>query len=625
MDDNFNERIFNEFTNDISTRLEKDGKSSKIKISDLENAINDMLNDETSLKKYNRRNIVKYSRFIKDEVNKTEFDINYLKSRYKKITDFNKVKLFVSDQVKDKANILKNIDYEVLIKNVGSSIMGISKDLVLLFFTVCIVAHLKIRSFIDSCYLYPSNPNRFPYIFYNSSSVKQKQLLNIRNFQNDSDTDPVFTNTKIYYNSDGTPSKEKNEKLNDMCFGSMDGKQFERAAIFKVATDILVGENENLTDESEKYYEVIQDIINKLSGITNVEKMEKLSSLSKTFMEEHTGKCKDELSIYSLITYVLYYNTLKNQESMGYLHTGFFKYLTSPTSKLYFGAMVILLYSIFKNNIKIANRFLNNVLDYYSDKYDGGGKLHSIFLGILSSILAPFITFALLLLMIVYPLSIFNCMKSYFNYVSLTNQVSTKIVCYLGMIYSVIALIAYSSGLILAIFPELIAYITNELKYMMQLYGGNKKGKGKHKKGKSKEGFSGEKGCSGGGFFKNFNIAKLLGVIIMSLLGLFLLMPVVLPFICAFISSFGVSASLTFDGLKFMRKNLCSVKEYSSIIKLLVIIMMGYQIINRYSNGSRRNKWISIIASAIVLLIYLFIEFRMKMTENYFDGLKCNI
>ena len=626
MDDNFNERIFNEFTNDISSRIKNAGKSRKMKMSDLENVINDMLNDEKTLKKYSRRNIVKYSRFIKDEVNKNEFDINYLKSRYKKIVEFNKVKLFVSDQVKDKANILKNIDYNVLIKNVWTSIMGISKDIVLLFFTVCIVAHLKIRSFINSCYLYPSNPNRFPYIFYNSNSVKQKQILNITNFQNDSDTDPVFTNTKISYNSDGSPSKEKNEKLNDMCSGSADiNKEFERAPIFKAATDLLLGENESTLDESEKYYEVIQDIINKLSGITNVEKMEKLSSLSKTFMEEHTGKCKDELSIYSLITYVLYYNTLKNQESMGYLHTGFFKYLTSPTSKLYFGAMVILLYSIFKNNIKIANRFLNNVLDYYSDKYDGGGKLHTIFLGILSSILAPFITFALLLLMIIYPLSIFNCMKSYFNYVSLTNQFSTKIVCYLGMIYSVIALIAYSSGLILAIFPELIRYITNELKYMMQLYSGNKKGKGKNKnkKGKSKEGFSGEKGCSGGGFFKNFNIAKLLGVVIMSLLGLFLLMPVVLPFICAFISSFGVSSSLTFDSLKLMRKNLCSIKEYSSIIKLLVIIMMGYQIINRYSNGSRRNKWISIIASAIVLLIYLFIEFRMKVTEKYFDSLKC--
>ena len=111
----------------------------------------------------------------------------------------------------------------------------------------------------------------------------------------------------------------------------------------------------------------------------------------------------------------------------------------------------------------------------------------------------------------------------------------------------------------------------------------------------------------------------------MSFLALFLLMPVVLPFICAFISSFGISASLTFDSLKLMRKNLCSIKEYSNIIKLLVIIMMSYEIINRYSRGSTRNKWVSIIASAIVLLIYLFIEFRMKVTEKYFDGLKCDM
>lgn len=626
MDDNFNERIFNEFTKDISIGIKKSGKSSKMKMNDLENIINDMLNDESAIKKYKRENILKYSRFIKDEINKSEFDINYLNGRYKKIADFNKIKLFIGDQVKEKANVFKNIDYEVLIKNIASSVMGVSKDLVLLYFTVCIVAHLKIRSFIQSCYLYPSNPNRFPYIFYNSNSVKQKQILNIRNFQNDSDTDPVFTDTKISYNGDGTPSKDKNEKLNEMCFGSMNSKEFEKAPIFKAATDLLLGENEKPVDESEKYYQVIQDIINKMSGTTNAEKMEKLSSLSKTFMEEHAGKCKDELSIYSLATYVLYYNTLKNQETMANLHTGFFQYLTLPSSKIYFGAMVVLLYSIFKNNINICNRFLNNVLDYYSDKYNGGGKLHTFFIGILSSILAPFITFALLLMIIIYPLSIFNCMKSYFNYVSLTNQFSTKMVCYLGIVYSVIALVAYSTGLILAIFPELIKYITNEIKFMMSLYSGNKKGKGKNKKGKSKEGFSGEKGCSGkGGFFKNFNIAKLFGVMIMSILGLTLLLPVTMPFICGFISSFGISSSLTFDGLKFMKKNLCSIKEYSSVIKLLVIIIMGYQIINRYSYGSARNKWVSIIASSIVLLIYLFIEFRMKATEKYFDGLKCDI
>ena len=180
MDDNFNERIFDNITNDISKRINSANKSSKMNMNDLENVINDMLNDETSVKTHERNNIIKYSSLIKEEVNKTEFDETYLKSRYARIKDFHKMKLHVNNDISNKIKRpFGNINYGMMIKNVSSSFMNISKDLVLLFFTVCIVAHLKIRSYIQSCYLYPSNPNRFPYVLYNRDSVKQKNILNI--------------------------------------------------------------------------------------------------------------------------------------------------------------------------------------------------------------------------------------------------------------------------------------------------------------------------------------------------------------------------------------------------------------------------------------------------------------
>ena len=91
--------------------------------------------------------------------------------------------------------------------------------------------------------------------------------------------------------------------------------------------------------------------------------------------------------------------------------------------------------------------------------------------------------------------------------------------------------------------------------------------KKKRKKIRKREGFAGEKGCSSSGFFKDFNVAKLFGLIILLSWNIFVFFPVVIPFICAFMSSFGIASSLSFDAIKFMGNNLCSVKNYSSIIK----------------------------------------------------------
>jgi len=149
----------------------------------------------------------------------------------------------------------------------------------------------------------------------------------------------------------------------------------------------------------------------------------------------------------------------------------------------------------------------------------------------------------------------------------------------------------------------------------------DKKIKKKNRKIGKREGFSGEKGCSNSGFFsgffKDFNVAKLFGLVLLSILGIFVFMPVVMPFICAFMSSFGIASSLSFDALKFMSSNLCSIKNYSSIIKLLVSLVIIHQIINHYSYSPKRKKWITICIYLAVLVIYLGVESFSKPTEKY--------
>jgi uncharacterized membrane protein YgcG len=743
MNISFNEKVFDNTISELVRVLKeiKNNSPGKLKMLDVENAVDTLLNDEEVKKKISREDIIKYTLLLKDEINKKNFGIGYVKSRADIVRDRNNILSFVTNKSKKLKNPFGKLTFDKFVKIFSKTILDLSKDIVLLFFSICIVAHLRIRSFINSCYLYPSNPNRFPYVFYNKEKKEQKQILSITNTQIDTPREPVFDNIRITYNNDTSHSIEKNSKMiNDMCGGDSEnenGEQSEKDNLLKFAIKKLLGDPDK--KEKQEFYPSIEKIVQELHGSTFAEKLEKINVSAKTFMEEHYEKFSDELSIYSLFTYTMYFNTLKNRENIGYLHNSLFKYLTASESRLSFGAFTILLYSLFKNNVKISERFVNNVLDNYKERYDGGGKIHHIFTALFSSVLAPFVTFLLMLLIIMYPLSLYNCTKSYFNYVELTNQLSTKLVCYIGMVYSVFALAFYVLGMITAIFPEFFAYMAKELKHT---FGGSsggggsgggggtsendgnnttggetkkekkkrkkqekkekrkrkkqekkekkrikkakktekmkrkvvsqeetrnkrkskkneqkerlkemkkgkegskkrrkydkqkarvnrsrkrikrkdKKIKKKGKKVRKREGFAGEKGCSSSGFFKDFNVAKLFGLILLSILGIFVFFPVVIPFICAFMSSFGIASSLSFDAIKFMGNNLCSIKNYSSIIKILVSIVLIHQILDYNSYGKKHTKRVTMIIYIIVLVIYLGIESLTKPTEKYLDN-----
>lgn len=663
MNSSFNERNFDDTTNQIINNLMKTKKNNldKITINDFENTVNNMLNDEQLLKQITREDIIENTTLVKNEVNKNNFGLTYLKSRIKLIKDQNKMFSFVQDKNKKKNNPFRGFTFNFVVKKLSSSVFKLSKDFVLFFFTICIVAHLRMRTFIKSCYLYPSNPNRFPYVFYDKDKKEQKKILSITNYQTDVLVEPVFQNIKTF-NSNDKDSLEKKLKINDMCGDDENGNTKEETNMLEIAAKLLLG---TPNDDGDEFASKIENAIKQINGSTYADKIEKINISSKTFMEEHYEKCPDELSIYSLVTYLMYYNTLKNRDSIGYLHNSLFKYLTSSSSKLKFGVMSILLYSLFKNNVNISERFVNKVLDNYSYKYKSGGKMHSIFTGILSCFLAPFVTFLLMLMIIMYPLSLYNCLKSYINYFGFSNQISTRAVCLFGSIYSLFALAFYFMGLMIVLFPEFLEYMAKELGYKSPSSRGsqssnkpksnnkrkskkkkskkkkskkrksnkrksnkrksskrksNKRKKKKRKKKRGKEGFNGEKGCSASGFFSNFNMAKLFGLILLSILGLIIFMPIVIPFVCAAMSSFGIASSLTFDALKFMSDSLCFVKKYSGLIKILVSMIMLHKIFNLISYGprKRRSRMFKIGLYIAVLVIYLGIETLIKPTDNYF-------
>ena len=70
------------------------------------------------------------------------------------------------------------------------------------------------------------------------------------------------------------------------------------------------------------------------------------------------------------------------------------------------------------------------------------------------------------------------------------------------------------------------------------------------------------------------------------------------------------------DDIKFMKNNLCSIKEYSSIIKILVSIVLIQQILDYLSYGNKHTKWIVMIIYIVILVMYLGIDYSIKPVEK---------
>jgi len=49
-----------------------------------------------------------------------------------------------------------------------------------------------------------------------------------------------------------------------------------------------------------------------------------------------------------------------------------------------------------------------------------------------------------------------------------------------------------------------------------------------------------------------------------------------------------------------------------------------HQIVERFSYGAARNKWVTIFVHLFVLVIYFCVEVSAKPTEKYFDELTCS-
>lgn len=85
--------------------------------------------------------------------------------------DISQLRNFVKEY---KEKYLKRTDQKVksTLREVWEHVLSILQDMIIFFFTILVVITLRFRSIIKTEHLYQSDPERFPYMFYDFQLVK---------------------------------------------------------------------------------------------------------------------------------------------------------------------------------------------------------------------------------------------------------------------------------------------------------------------------------------------------------------------------------------------------------------------------------------------------------------------
>ena len=644
--DTFDEEKYNIITADIIRNIKKqdiqnedlDQASMKLKkkidrkpysIGELNNMINDLQTNMTKLS-FDKQDIVNVANQLK--INKKEM-----------IMSLNPLNNFQG------LSITESI--KVIVKLILRTIMNIADDFIVLFVSIMIVLNLQFRANTPSSLLYPSNPNTFPYVFFEPNNTSSQSHLTscIETNTKDSDDD-VFLDSPAFFTSQGKYSLDKNIcKINDP-HGSSD-------SAIKANCD---------KKGDEEFTKPFTQNIN----------YENLDFFAKQFMQNNTSKNTNELSIYSLFTYIMLYTTIYTNGSMGSINNFFSLLFKTPKNKsmvhlILFFVLTLIFYNLFQSSKYTFSNFIEKI--FLKNKDYSFLKQNDIFTKLIEAIsgfFSPFMMFFKLLLLIIYPLVLFHSVYGYIHYSTLAAGIITKLFCYFGVAFSLSTFLGYIlllSKVVLnkrksldEVFEDLIqSFLSMVEKSLVQLISAQDgiknmkfsyearsgkgkgsqegfKGKGSKKKGKGNEDEDGEDGGGGiggggigggGGAFSGFSCSMndlfqftFLKNLIRSF-GFLIFMPIVIllfmiPASVSLYMAFSQTKSITLDYLKYLNKLVCHMGSYKMIIRLLFYFVTVMEIM-KYMNKPFRFFTIG------VLLALIFSDFRRDFIKENMILNKC--
>lgn len=325
-----------------------------------------------------------------------------------------------------------------MLREVWEHVLSILQDMIIFFFTILIVITLRFRSIIKTEHLYQSEPERFPYMFYDTSACIGEDLNDCYGIVSSLDDNERYEPFKpIMYQS-----VEEISQVNKSDLSLED--------VFDVTSSVY-----NEFDKETKLSYIKKNFpisVGKNVQEAKYDGVKKLDSISKQFINEVKKQNIDDLSTYSLILYATHHIIYNTQKVLGSLHDNVFKNLTNTNNQGYFALAIILVFAFLKSFSTRANRIIEGIFVAMAGK--GNLALQGI-ITLASSFFIPFIAFILFLFPIFYILSLVFSLTAYYKFNSVANTfMMTKLMCLSGIMFSVVSLIG-----VLMIFGAFIAYL----------------------------------------------------------------------------------------------------------------------------------------------------------------------
>lgn len=615
----FNEQMFDTIVRDIDKSIKK----ASFSIDDIELSKMNLMKN-INKKPYESAELNDVVNSMKTTIDKVKFNKKYFRGVANKVK-VNKKKLSnVFGSLKDLRGLTFFQQIKVIIKIIIRTLVNIIDDFVIMFMTVCIVLNLFFRANVPLPMLYPSNPNQYPYVFFDHSSLSKQSHLTSTVEINDKDPeDDVFLDTPAYFSNDGKYVVDKNIcRINDP-FGTSDKA---RKANCTVKAD----------PEYSKYF-------------ANNVSYENMSFFAKRFIESNSLKKKDELNLYSTLTYAMLFSTQNANSYFSGIASGIQGIFPkkenskSPASMAIFFIMCAIIYGMCHSNKFALSKLIQKfVFTNESKKFNKFNILETI-LNIISSFFAPFLNMFKLVFVFVYPMVLFSLVYGYINYSTLTSSMLNKFFCYLGIGNSFVTLLMYVLMFIYiitnkavkhksinAIFDEVFGKFVKLIQFgiqKLQQFIVNPMVNNPTKKGKGKSG-KGGKGPSGGVSGKTCTEPKtglesgilrsLIAVLFMMVAGPALIILFMVPFVVSTAMTFSVTKALTLDFWKYISKLICMMGDYKMIIRLLFYMITIVEI-SKYAG-----KKFSLII-VLTLVIMLIMDLRKDYINKMMLSNKCMV
>ena len=628
----FDEVKFDSIVNDIMKNVSK----SSLKKDDLDD-IGTYLNKNIDQKSYSSAELNTGITKIKEQITKVNFSKNDIINAGKKVK-INQAKLFNTlNPLNDFSGLSIREIVVVSIKILFRTFTNIIDDFIIMFVSIFIMLNLQLRASVPSSLVYPSNPNTFPYVYFDEKNHSTQNSLTSLSEINKKDTEDVaFLDTPAFFTSDGKYSIDKNIcKINDPYGSSSMGEKAK--CDVKGNPEFTKAFNENISYEN-------------------------LNLFAKKFMESHSSKKSNELSVYSLITYIMLYITVSTNGSLGGINdffNMFFKQNEKPgiLDMFLFVSIVLIFYALFQSTKFSFSNMIKKVI--FGNKLNKINKFNifGTVVNIISAFFSPFIMFYKIMFVLIYPLIMFHAIYGYINYSSLSPGILTKLFCLFGIIVSFTSVLAYFvlfSKVITNkrkslddVFQDMVNEIVNQAKSLLaritstgkklnksqknfnsrpkgkgsegfqEGMDSEKKGKGQNKSGKGSGGGGGGETCDMPSFQFPFlqNILSFMAIV--SVLP-FAIVSFVIPTMLSIQLAFVTTKSVTLDYLKYLKPIICNMSPYKLIIRILFYMITIIEIIKYMKKPFK-------ILTAGVLAIILLQDIRKDFIKQSMISNKCNM